>query len=127
MKRISVFHSRLGAAALAAALHYSYGAAGQAELLPALRRLQAIKKQPRGFVSADEALLVVADGERHTVLQRAINNVVGRFRPDLEIVYYSMHEHSSRWVRFALWWLSRGLLPGRLATYVSQVVWNGMR
>lgn len=122
-----MFHSRLGAAALAAALHYSYGAAGQAELLPALRRLPTIKRQPRAFVSPGEALLVVADGKRHLVLQRAISNVVGRFRPDLEIVYYSIQEHNSPWVRFALWWLGHGLLPGRLATYVSRVVWNGMR
>lgn len=127
MKRLSVFHSRYGAAALAAALYYSYGAVGQAELLSGLRSLPAIIRQPRAFVRPGEAIIVVADGARKMVLQKAISNVVGRFRPDLELVYYSMYESSRRWVPFGLWLLGHDLLPARLATYVSRLIWNEMR
>lgn len=127
MHRLSVFHSRLGAAALAAALHYSYGAAGQAELLPSLRRLPNICKQPRAFVRTGEAILVVADGKREMVLQRAITNAVERFRPDLEIVFYAFDEKTGPLAQLGLWLLGRSLLPETVATSLSQCIWDGVR
>lgn len=124
MKRLSVFHSRLGAAALAAALHYSYGPAGQAELLPGLRRLPAIAKQPRAFVRPGEAMLVVADAKRRQILETAISNVVGLFHSDLEIVFYRFDEVACRFLSVWLWLLARGLLPGRFAESLAKRIWD---
>lgn len=127
MKRLSVFHSRFGAAALAAALHYSWGGAGQAELLAGLRRLPANIKQPRAFVRHGEAMLVIAAGKRQAVLKKAVSNVVACFRPDLEVVFYSLDELDCRLVGFGLWLLGRGLLPSWLAHALAERIWHGVK
>lgn len=124
MQRLSVFHSRLGAAALAAALHYSFGPAGQAELLPGLRRLPASVKQPRAFVRPGEAMLVIADAKRHLVLQTAITNILGLFHSDLEIVFYRFDEPDCQFASVWLWLLARGLLPDRVAKSFVQRIWD---
>lgn len=126
MKRLSIFHSRLGAAALAAALHYSFGPAGQAELLSGLRHLPASIKQPRAFVRSGEAMLVIADAKRQLVLQTAISNVVGLFHSDLEIVFYRFNEVDCKFAAVWLWLLARGLLPDRFAKSLAQRIWDGV-
>ena len=127
MRCLSVFHSRLGAAALAAALNYSWGGAGRAELLTGLRRLPRNKKQPRAFVRPGEALLVVADAKRQAVLQTAISDVIGCLKPDLELVFYSFEEIDCRLLGLWLWLLARGLLPMFLAHAVAERIWNGVK
>ncbi|NLW16619.1 MAG: hypothetical protein GX033_03065 [Firmicutes bacterium] len=127
MRRLSVFHSRLGAAALAAALYYSFGAPGQAELLFNLRRLLAEGLKPRAFISSDEAVLAIADRRRPAVLQRAISNVVGCLRPQVEICFYSLEEREGLLLWPGVWLLGRGLLPNRLAMALAQYIWDGVK
>lgn len=126
MKRLSVFHSRNGAAALAAALYYSYGPAGEGELLANLRRLPALRKRPCAFFAASEAVLAVADGNRPLVLQKSISNVVSCFRPEVEVVFYPQDEDRGL-VGWGLWLLGRGLMPTTLAIPLAQRIWNGVR
>lgn len=126
MQRLSVFHSRSGAAALAAALHYSYGPAGQAELLPGLRHLSTGVKQPRGFVRPHESVLVIADHKRQTAFRTAISSVVSRFRPDVELVFYALPEYHGPLTYLGLYLLGRGLLPGTLVNRLTERIWDSV-
>ncbi|HHW98595.1 MAG TPA: hypothetical protein GX738_03055 [Firmicutes bacterium] len=127
MKRLSVFHSRCGAAALAAALYYSYGPTGEGELMANLRHLKDIGNKPRAFVASDEAVLAVADGNRPLVLQKAICNVVGCLRPQVEIVFYPQEETKWGLVGLGLWLLRRGLMPTVVAAVIARRIWDGVR
>lgn len=127
MMRLSVFHSRYGAAALAAALNYSWGGAGRTELVPGLRRLSNAWQEPRSFVSSDETLLVVGDRLRPAVIERAITSLVGTLRPDVELVFYGVQEIDYPFMGIVLWLLAKGFLPNSLAEKLATQIWCGVR
>ncbi|NLY53661.1 MAG: hypothetical protein GX060_03415 [Firmicutes bacterium] len=124
MKALVVYHSRTGAAALAAALKSSQGVVKKEELLWYLRRLPAARKSPLTFNVADKNILVLADGGRKAVLKRAISEVVQCLCPEANMTLRSLPEGRFRCLRLKLWLLALGLYPHWLASNFAQLLVN---
>lgn len=114
MKRLVIFHSRWGAAALAAALQYAEGAVDEDILLAGVR-----SRSPLIIHRASEAIIAVACKDENQVWQRAIDDVVACFRPEISTMHHALSESGSWWPLW-LWLLRRQLCPRFLAQHLIQ-------
>lgn len=124
MKRLSIFHSTYGAAALAMALSYSWGQLGYVEFAHRLRPILRGKGESGAFLKAKESVLVARHGTQEYVFRRAINSVITGLNPDIELVFYTMPDVECMGDKIALWLLSRGFLPQGLVDRLCYRIWK---
>lgn len=123
--RYHVFHSRTGAAALAAALLY-LGDCSRETFFDMARGLPDAKRFLLCQETDDETVLAVSSGKEHKVLKQALVSLANEFRPKTQVsICHCQPEPKHLTTR--LWLIKHHLVPSLLQRLWDEQLWRLLR